>query len=450
MADLSTALIQALSGVATKPDFAAADPYLPYAGIANQLQGAIPYADPDVSLRDKLLGAAITGLVGGGFSGLSDDYQTRAKKGFFDVALGTGDKEAARELLGTNLFQAAEEQGAMLDLFRVQDAAEKSAEMQALEFKARLQEKANKEKQIASLREMLLKKPEQAQQMAEMLDPEILAETGVTIPAREAEPIAMKADPATPGSNVDRYIALTNRFREEGQTPAQASESARLFMKGEIDIANEQKKEAEKLRQQAESMQTLADTAQRYVEDAGRTGGTFSGARDWASYLYSFISSDEQSQRDAETGLDSLKADIVAAARKPGAGAMSDPEMLTYIQSGPNTRNTPEANVEIIEKMRNVADLQSEKADFVDWYISKKGTADGAAQAWKAYKKENPLLIEKDGKLEWNRNRTDWRSFVGAAPSSATGTEIAPGGTDEAAEFQAFYQNVWLPMKGKK
>lgn len=125
-----------LLGQAAKQEIAAADPYARGSNFFNnQLGGAVQQAaqNPTYSTKDKLIAGLVTGLIGGGFDGLSADYQGRAKSAYdqvlTDSMAGTPTVERPG-VLDKSIFATAQNQGSV---FRTMQALKQGdAERQLL------------------------------------------------------------------------------------------------------------------------------------------------------------------------------------------------------------------------------------------------------------------------------------------------------------------------------
>lgn len=169
-----------------KPDFTRGDSYLGATQLAGQVAGAIPVADPNYSLEEKIAAAAITGLLGGAAGQASQDYQ-RGQKDLYRQALVKnflGDSSAVEDLDPT-LFDVAAEKGKALSLLSV---AEKQAAGTALEQQKGLE-----------LYKSWLENPHRTRRAIEMM-------TG------ETKPIAKTADSA---NSVDTGAAANAKFNAE-------------------------------------------------------------------------------------------------------------------------------------------------------------------------------------------------------------------------------------------
>ena len=104
-------------GQQQKAAIAESDPYAQFGQIGNQLLGQV-VQDQNASLREKIAGAAITGLLGGGFTGLSDNYQLRASDAYRQVLMGErrGESIERPSVLSRSLFSDAKDQASLFKL----------------------------------------------------------------------------------------------------------------------------------------------------------------------------------------------------------------------------------------------------------------------------------------------------------------------------------------------
>jgi hypothetical protein len=248
------------------------------------------------------------------------------------------------------------------------------------------------------------------------------------------QPIAVPAEAGSGGpEGVDQKVArLANDFMMNySAPPGQAFETATRLVEADRAALKGAASKSEKMRAAANELDQVADVAQAGVEGAGSTGGFGWGAKDLASSFWALFSSDEAQQREAQTLLESVAPNVISASREAGTGAMSDQEMREYLKAGPTSSKTPGQNLEIIEKMRNVASVSRDYADFLDWYRDKFATLNGAEAQWQRYKAQNPILARgSDGKLDWNANRKAWYEVInggqGAQVSLPTGAPTTP------------------------
>ena len=142
----------------------------------------------------------------------------------------------------------------------------------------------------------------------------------------------------------------------------------------------------------------ITSTARAGVDAAGMTGGALGGVIQTGSRLAAIFSPEQQAKQDAVKLLDSVKPDIVKIGRSPGA--VTEKENQILIGAGPSSSNTPSENEKIIRKMEVIGDLEQEYADFVESYITQKGSAVGADALWIKYKERE---VFKGGRYNENR-----------------------------------------------
>ena len=205
-------------------------------------------------------------------------------------------------------------------------------------------------------------------------------------------------DITDPETMAGRRDTLIQRGIEMGMTANQALAYAEKNLafdtaanKGAIERVN-------KSRERALLFDEITSTARAGVDAAGMTGGALGGVRQAGSKLAAVFSPEQQRKQDAVKLLDSIKPDIVKIGRSPGAITEKENQML--IGAGPSSSNTPSENEKIIRKMEVIGDLEQEYADFVEAYITQKGSVVGADALWIKYKEQE---VFKGGRYNENR-----------------------------------------------
>lgn len=201
-----------------------------------------------------------------------------------------------------------------------------------------------------------------------------------------------------PETLAGRRDALIQRGKDMGMTANQALAYAEKNLtidttanKGAVERVN-------KSRERALLFDEITSTARAGVDAAGMTGGSLGGVIQTGSRLAAIFSPEQQAKQDAVKLLDSVKPDIVKIGRSPGA--VTEKENQILIGAGPSSSNTPSENEKIIRKMEVIGDLEQEYADFVESYITQKGSAVGADSLWIKYKERE---VFKGGRYNENR-----------------------------------------------
>lgn len=396
-------------------------PYDDFANIGTQVaQTAAKIAPQATSSRDRreaLIATALGGLTSGFFGGLDTNYRNRQESLYQDIltdALRTGELGEKPEGLDEALFGKADRMTKLFALVNeIKDRDTKQAAEAALE---------------AKIVDAYLDNPREAARAEAMLKARNSAEIQeIATPVEELETNIASSGSRAPLA--DRIKSTALDLIESGEaTPSQAYQTARDIHKADSKLLSETKTRADALYQGADELENLALQGQKTIDRAGQTGGTFApgGIGDKLSYLWSFLSPDERAQRAAQGEMQGMTSDIIKGARPPGAGAMSDPEMMAYLKSGISAQNEPDQNRAIVAKLQNVAALNREKAGYLDWYAENYGTTDGMNELWNEYKRQEPLIVEDDkGELVWNTERRPWESVIqsiaaGSAPTKST------------------------------
>jgi hypothetical protein len=233
--------------------------------------------------------------------------------------------------------------------------------------------------------------------------------------------------------------ALIARGVAMGMTPNAALEYAEKNTKFESGITKEAQKKIETSRSRGVNLEEIAATARAGMEGAGMTGGLLGGPRELASKAFAVISPSEQEQRDYQTILDSVRPRMVQMLRSPGA--VSDFETRLLMGAGPSSSNTPTENARLIAGMETIAQLEQDYADFLETFVTQKGSSIGADAAWRQYKSEQAFPAGT-----FNPQRQDWQSWMaekgGMAGVSAI-SEMAQGaGSDVEAQKEELRRQI--------
>jgi hypothetical protein len=236
-----------------------------------------------------------------------------------------------------------------------------------------------------------------------------------------------------------RRDALITRGIAMGMTPNAALEYAEKNTKFETKATGEAGKKIEKARARGVGIEELASKARAGVEGAGMTGGLLAAPRELASKAYAMISPEEQLQRDSQAILNSIKPDLVAIGRSPGNVTDKETEML--IGAGPSILNTPSENIRLVKGMEQLAQLEQDYADFLEAFVTQKGSSIGADAIWRQYKSEQVFPAGV-----YNPQRQDWASWMteqgGMAGASAIGEMAQGAGSDVEAQKRELRRQI--------
>jgi hypothetical protein len=236
-----------------------------------------------------------------------------------------------------------------------------------------------------------------------------------------------------------RDALITRGITVLGLPPGQAAEYADKVLRPETAATKEAGKKIEKARVKGVGIEELASKARAGVEGAGMTGGLLAAPREFASKAYAMISPEEQLQRDSQAILNSIKPDLVAIGRSPGNVTDKETEML--IGAGPSILNTPSENIRLVKGMEQLAQLEQDYADFLETFVTQKGSSIGADAAWRQYKSEQVFPAGT-----FNSQRQDWQSWMteqgGMAGVSAIGEMAQGAGSDVEAQKQELRRQI--------
>jgi hypothetical protein len=413
---------QALIGQQVDQELAGANPYKPFEAITdavNQrlLQGAARGED---STRDLVIGGLLSGIGGGLFSNLSEDYADTQRGRLLSAA---GDIYAGKDVarptgISSGLFNQLQTGAALGKLSEVEN---------------------EKEAARALTRAVQAKALEQEIQNNPGFSRKILEGMGLPAsPTAEAIQTPAPENELFPGvKSIDQKIMeraaqlkqelpqlTANAALQEARKSVQADV---LAEKGSIDTVAD-------VRKSTRQMDEFLAQAEAGVAGAGKTGGFFGPVRDFASKLYAVTNADEAAQRAAQADLDASAQKAVAALRVPGSGAQSDIEYKGLLSAVPNSNRTPEENQRLLEGMKVLVQDRKDYADFIEFYRSNTGTVRGADPLWDAYKKANPLIVKQGKELVPNLNRTSWRDFDFKSEKAARSETKQPSKAELIAE----------------
>lgn len=385
------------------------DPFKPMADTADQLGQLVikESGQSGANLKDSILSGLVTGLVGGFSENLGNSYKAKQNALSQDVLANAiaGRGFERPNGMSPSVFSTLDNAGSLFSAQRSLDLQDKNIA-------------AKDDQQKVLLNALAQANTPQAQQRiietAKALD--VVPKNfdiglGAAAPA-PTSPMVKSLFPGAGKSMGEKFKDIQLDQLNMGINPSAATEAAskmteaeRLALKGSVDTVAE-------ARSKANSLNDLASTAEAGMAGAGETGGLMAGPRNlWSKIQATFGDPEDIQIQASRTLLDSVKPDIIKATRTAGVGAMSDAEMKSYLASGPSTLNTPEGNALLIDKLRNVASLQKEYADFLETYRADQGTTQGAERYWAQYKAANPLFIQQGAELVANKNRPSWQDF---------------------------------------
>jgi hypothetical protein len=434
-------LIAAISGsnAKTQAQIDAADPYGNMSKLGDAALGEVLKYQGG-SPTEKIVGAALAGLGGGVFTGLSNDYKGRANSAYQQAVMDSihGLPVTDSGVLSPQLFADA---GNQANIFKLRNSLDAQAARQKLDqditletVKAGLQGDASTRAAIAKA---IGDNPRQAEaikkafglpvnSIADAAAPIVkgVDSEGVAMPYGMEQPIVKpeaSADKETQsifsGKTVkDKLKTNLQEFIDAGASPSAAADLASKSSGADLIQNKIAAAKVDDIRKQVSSLEDVINTAKLGMSGAGETGGSFGTARDILSKLAaSTYSDDQKTKQAAQTQLDSVKPKIISANRYPGA--VSDTDVRMLVGAGPSSDKTPQANALIVRNMDILKGRMGDYADFMDQYLAEKGDLQGAEQLWKKYNSANPLVVTKDGKSYVNDQAQNWQEFFSGAKS---------------------------------
>jgi len=180
-------------GDAQKKAIAENDPYAGGAEIGNTLLGYI--AGPqskEFDTKDRMVGAALSGLLGGVFGGLSDSYRGRAANDYTDVIAKSilGQQVERPDTLSPSLFSDA---GQRASIFKIQSALEDRKLMQNLASQLKLEDIKSQNDLEKSIAVEIAKNPYKKDKILGALrdlNTAVGNQPNEGTPSKESEPIA--------------------------------------------------------------------------------------------------------------------------------------------------------------------------------------------------------------------------------------------------------------------
>ena len=434
-------LIAAISGsnAKTQAQIDAADPYGNMSKLGDAALGEVLKYQGG-SPTEKIVGAALAGLGGGVFTGLSNDYKGRANSAYQQAIIDSIQGKPVQDtgVLSPQLFADA---GNQANIFKLKNELEGQAALQKFKqdiglerAKILLKGEADQSSEIAKA---IANNPRQAEAIKKAFGMETGAQVdtptpiakgvdseGTALPYGIEQPIA-KGEPASEptksslftGNTVkDKLKSTLQEFIDAGASPSAAADLAAKASSADLVQNKIAANKVEDIRKQVAAMEDVINTAKVGMSGAGETGGSFGTARNILSKIAGSTYSQEQADKQAsQTVLDSVKPKIISTNRYPGA--VSDTDVRMLVGAGPSSDKTPEANAMILRNMDILKGRMGDYADFMDWYLANKTDLQGAEAAWKKYNSANPLVVTKDGKSYVNDQAQNWQEFFSGAKS---------------------------------
>lgn len=248
-------------------------------------------------------------------------------------------------------------------------------------------------------------------ELASALNRPSVPESPTVQPVAENSLLSSLADP-TKESTVNKFKRITGELIAAGVPKEQAAVTAREQIAGEVKANAGSFDAAKAAREAANNIRDVADTAEAGLSQLGKTGGApgFNKAYDWVAA--NLGDSEASNRRTGRTLLESVGPAVIKMSKTAGSGAMSDIEMQNYLKAGPTEDKSTEANYALIQKMKNVASLNEDYADFLEAYkAANDGSIAGADRKWNEYKKTFPMFDKSGSEFVLNTNRPKWQDY---------------------------------------
>lgn len=435
------------------------------------------------STKDLIVGALLSGGASGLLGGFGDKYQSTLTNRYQDVLGGAMRGSTPAESssgLSPSLFRGASNAGS---IFRIKQALANDQAQTDLQNDIKKASVIEGVKAEADSKKELVKQfidnPRKASRgmaaylaavngtapiatkatesaMVTPIAPDGIP-SDIATPLPEMPEAALPQQPATnPDLNQFGFESLDSRrqkkflqYIDAGLPDVQAATAAQNDLKAELEADKNSYQRIDEARQKAKTLHGLADTTEGVLSQGLKTGagaGVGQTVAEWNHYIpFAQTLGFDDARASAGQSLNSIKAQLMGINRVVGSGSTSDYEARQYMAAGPGMDKTVDANLEIVNRMRQVANRNQDYADFVDEVRNSGGTIRQADQLWSKYERANPLWATIDGKKVPNPNivppsQFDFLSGTsksdGAAPDgsgSSQGGPLAPPVTQSKA-----------------
>lgn len=231
-------------------------------------------------------------------------------------------------------------------------------------------------------------------------------------PLRTTAPVdpltkALSSGGLTPAEKIQQYA----NYFSKTMPATQAGAAAREQVESELKMNKDSIDHAKNAREYGQKLLDLGNTSEAALSQIGSTGG-WEGLKSARDFLEANVLGDQQAQtrRVGRDLLGSVAPEFIKMNRSPGA--VSDFESKALMRTGPNTANTPEANQLIVDKLKDLGQLNMDYADFLDAYgKANSGSTKGADEKWAKYRKDFPLVVGSGDSVSINKDRPGWQDY---------------------------------------
>lgn len=117
--------------------------------------------------------------------------------------------------------------------------------------------------------------------------------------------------------------------------------------------------------------------------------------------------------------MDAIASELIPQMRTPGSGATSDFDAQMFKKATVGTGKDYGVNKSIADAYVMSKQVQMDKADYLEAYLSANGHLRGADAAWKKYLNDNPIFSDENFGL--NEKRKDWKTYFGGGETIESG-----------------------------
>ncbi len=178
-------------------------------------------------------------------------------------------------------------------------------------------------------------------------------------------------------------------------------------------------------REAAVTAETLGGIAEQLEVLAPKVGYTGPGGGIYGAVddLVGFLPGDE----GARGAFRSLSTEAQLTFTEKTKGAISEKEMALFAAAVPSLRGRPEANMLVAQILRAGAARVQTRSNFMEAWAGKRGSLQGANEAWQAYRDSTAILVEDaNGNLSVQQEG-DWRAYIGRQASVDLTPEVIGG-----------------------
>jgi hypothetical protein len=259
-------------------------------------------------------------------------------------------------------------------------------------------------------------------------------------PENELEPVDRISQLAGDPLEVQVQSMARKLMTEGAASPAQAYQTAREILRGQLDVNKSSYKDEIQMREEARGLRDLAEKAKAGAQRAGYTGFGSGVAQLGAKALSNVGAFKEEAKGYAL--LDEILPSLIAAKRPPGA--FTEREWGFIKASGPSTDNSREQNQLLAGIIDRGASLAEQRVDYLAEMRDRGLDRNKAERLWDEYRNSFSLFNETEQGMQV-LDPPSWRQFVYSpiapqAPQTQAPGQQAPGYTVQQLQAAGYSQ----------